>query len=219
MRLFLLRHGETDWLAEGRLQGNAPVPLNARGREQARLAAGAVRNIRPARIFSSTLLRARQTAEIIAGECGMPHESDARLNEIFFGDWEGRHHADLEAGYPALYRDWLELKPDFSPPAGECVTSVAGRVRHFFEALRPSSETVVAVSHGGPIRLLLLDLLGAPLQLFRAIPLDPCSMFLVENGNGRARVLDIHPGTGEPEAEWRFTGQALEASNVFNRLD
>jgi broad specificity phosphatase PhoE len=217
MRLLLVRHGETDWLAEGRLQGNSAVPLNERGQEQARLAARTVKMIRPDRIFSSTLPRAQETADFMAAECGRRREDDGRLNEISFGDWEGKHHEEIQAQYPVLYQDWLDLKADFVPPAGESVREVSGRMRNFFDQMRVSSETLVAVSHGGPIRLLFLELLGAPLGLFRSVPLPPCSMFLIEAVRGGVRVMNVNADTGAPAALWRLGEGALETADLEAR--
>ncbi len=189
MKLFLVRHGETDWLCEGRFQGYSEVALNDNGRKQARAAASFLKEHKPNQLFSSVLPRAEETACFIGQECGIPVQKDTRLNEIFFGEWEGKRQEEVEAEYPTIYRDWLFLNENFTPPGGESVMAVSQRVKSFFSEARHLSETIVAVSHGGPIRLLLLELLKAPLYFFRSIRVVPGGITLIESDHGSLEIV------------------------------
>jgi broad specificity phosphatase PhoE len=144
--IVLVRHGQTAVNAAGLLQGRADPPLTDLGRRQAGAAAAAVPA--GARFVSSPLLRARQTAEIVAR--GAAVETDERWIELDYGAFDGRAAADV----PAEVWDRWRADPDFAPPGGESLRSCAGRVRDACEQL--VSETgegdVVVVSHVSPIK-------------------------------------------------------------------
>ncbi len=212
MKLFLVRHGETNWLLEGRLQGRSGVELNETGKRQAQAAADYFKAMKVRRLYGSELPRARETAHFISRACRLSLEEDARLNEIYFGDWEGLPHQTIQNQYPELYRNWMELKADFMAPGGETVQVVLERVRSFFAELKHLSETVIAVSHGGPIRLLLLELLGEPLHKFRSLPIEPGSVTLVQNGSVSFKIVKIHVETGaETPMRTFLRGEILDA--------
>lgn len=197
MRLYLIRHGETDWLSQGKLQGRADVALNERGRKQAQMVASFIKGLGTERLISSTLRRAKETAYYIAMECGLSFQEDPRLDEIFFGDWEGQPVDEIQTQYPNLYQSWIELKESFQAPQGESVKEVRERIRSFFDDIHTREETVVAVSHGGPIRLLVLEILKVPLHGFRSIRMDPASVVLIENDHGSWCIAGVNPKNGE----------------------
>ncbi|MBR5474123.1 MAG: histidine phosphatase family protein, partial [Lachnospiraceae bacterium] len=89
MKVYLVRHGETDWNLVRRIQGNADIPLNEKGRAVARATAEAIKEMPIDVIFSSPLVRARETAEILVAGRGMEVQVDSRLKEIAFGEFEG----------------------------------------------------------------------------------------------------------------------------------
>ena len=197
MKLFLARHGETDWLLQGRLQSRSGVKLNATGQKQARAAAEYLKTIRAARLFVSELERAKETAHFVSEACGLRPKVDKRLNEIYFGAWEGRTYDDIRTQYPEDYKNWIELKSDFSAPGGENVREVARRIVSFRDDLTGAAdESVIAVSHGGPIRLLLLEFLDEPLCKFRSLPIDPGSITLIEQGAQELKIVKIDLATG-----------------------
>jgi broad specificity phosphatase PhoE len=144
--IVFVRHGETPPNRDGLLLGRADPPLTDRGRAQAKdlghlLAARSV-----ARVLTSPLRRARDTASPIAAECGTSVDVDERLIEIDYGEWEGQPFGALDADVVGRWhRD-----PDLTPPGGESLTTVAERVSGFCdEWLRDENEgVIVAVSHG-----------------------------------------------------------------------
>lgn len=171
-RLVFLRHGETDWNAEGRLQGRQDIPLNDKGRRQAADAGRIVRDLlgpsglaAPDLLFqASPLSRARETMEIARKAMGLPPDSyalDDRLMELTFGDWEGLTWPEVKARAPEA-GSWREGdKWSFTPPRGESYAMLTERLEPWLRALdRPA----VVVSHGGVARALMARLGGAPTQ-------------------------------------------------------
>jgi probable phosphoglycerate mutase len=163
-RLFLVRHGETDWNREGRLQGGQDIPLNALGRMQAEEAGSRLRALTPdfARLdyVSSPMERARDTMTILRRELGLPPDDfriDERLRELTFGAWEGFTWREIRKSERELAQARERDKWGFVPPGGESYRMLAERVRPVLEALAPDT---VLVSHGGVARA-VLALIGA----------------------------------------------------------
>ena len=167
-RLIFLRHGETDWNAEGRLQGQQDIPLNARGREQAAAAGHAVRHflgpeadtlLARLHFVASPLLRTRDTMQRARIAMALPPEPfalDARLMELTFGLWETHTWAEIKATQPTEARARTRDKWDFTPPEGESYAQLSARVRLWIDDV--AGDTLV-VAHGGTARV-LLHLLG-----------------------------------------------------------
>lgn len=158
-RLILVRHGETDWNREGRLQGGQDIPLNELGRRQAAEAAGRLRNFAPGfadlPFIASPMQRARETMDILRRELGLAEGGYAiedRLRELTFGAWEGRTWREVEKAEGEVARMRKRDKWGFVPPEGESYRMLAERVRPVLAAL--DRETVI-VSHGGVARAIL----------------------------------------------------------------
>lgn len=158
-RLFLVRHGETDWNREGRLQGGQDIPLNALGREQAVEAAGRLRDLvkgyEGLDFVASPMQRARETMEILRHQLGLPakeYRVDERLKELTFGEWEGFTWREVRKAERELALMRERDKWSFVPPGGESYKMLAERVRPVLEGL--TRETVL-VSHGGVARAVL----------------------------------------------------------------
>lgn len=151
MELYVARHGETEWNAVERLCGRTDLPLNSRGREQANALAEELlrKNIAVDRIIASPMIRAQQTAEIVAARLGTRVETEARLIEQNYGLYEGG-----DARNP----DFLSNKKQFAfrYPEGESMMQVAGRVYPFLDELKRRGDlhTVLLISHGGTCRVL-----------------------------------------------------------------
>jgi probable phosphoglycerate mutase len=159
--LFLVRHGETDWNAAGRWQGQTDVPLNARGREQAREVAERLRAGGIAAIASSDLLRARATAEIVASELGLEvSHLDAALRERRFGCFEGLTREEVAARFPEAWARYL-ADPGPAPPGGESRDELIGRLLPAVaSAVARLPGPLLVVMHGGAMRALLAEHVG-----------------------------------------------------------
>jgi broad specificity phosphatase PhoE len=158
-RLYFIRHGETDWNAEGRLQGQRDIPLNDLGRVQAEEVAGILarldRRFADLPYWASPLSRARETMELMRARLGLArpdYRTDDRLKEIAFGEWEGRTWPEVERGYPELAAARVADKWHVTPPAGENYEAVAERLKPF---LAPIERDSVVVAHGGVGRVLM----------------------------------------------------------------
>ncbi len=162
MHLLLIRHGETDWNNERRIQGHTDTPLNERGIEQAeRLAAKLDSGERINALYSSPLARARLTAEIIAKRSGLPLTLDDRLMEKHLGDLEGMSFEEIEIKYPEVARHWRESKEHFLLPGEESAQELQARVKSFLTEIssRHNGARVVVVTHGGTINMLISTLM------------------------------------------------------------
>ncbi len=161
--LYYVRHGETDFNIEGRLQGRRDTVLNARGRRQAAecgilledLLARDRRQPQEFRYVSSPLKRARETMEILRATLGLEpreYEIDERLIEIAYGEWEGLTLPEIEARTTSVLSERERDKWDFAPPGGESYRELADRISAWYRSL--TSDTVVA-AHGGGVRALM----------------------------------------------------------------
>jgi broad specificity phosphatase PhoE len=164
--IYYIRHGETEWNAEGRLQGAQDIPLNDLGRKQA-VSAGSIlahllardrRSEQPLSFVASPLGRARSTMELVRGVLRLPpfdYSTDDRLREIGYGRWEGSTLAQMQASDPELFARRQADKWTVAPPDGESYASVQIRVRDWYDRL---SMDTVAVAHGGTARALMVAL-------------------------------------------------------------
>jgi broad specificity phosphatase PhoE len=153
--LILLRHGRTEFNAEGRFQGQIDVPLDSLGTAQVRAAGAHLAAAQPiTRIVSSDLTRARQTADALGAAAGVEVELDERLREITVGEWEGLTRAEVKETWPAELQDWLD-GVDMRPPGGESRRESAARVHAAVEDLvtrTPDEGVLAVVAHGAVIR-------------------------------------------------------------------
>ncbi|MEM9966763.1 MAG: histidine phosphatase family protein [Pseudomonadota bacterium] len=147
-RLALLRHGHTAWNREGRIQGRTDIPLDQQAIDELR-----ERNLPApwdeAKLFSSTLARARQTAMLVSGKLPQEHEA---LIEMNWGDWEGKKGIELKADPQKGYRDIEDWGWRYTPPNGESPEQVAKRLTPWLDGLTGDN---VAICHIGVMRVLL----------------------------------------------------------------
>lgn len=165
LTIHLVRHGETDWNREGRLQGWTDVPLNPTGIEQARAAASALGSRSIGMIVSSDLSRARATAELIATTAGVKVETDPALRERRYGVAEGQLRVDLDRQFGGRFAErWDD--PDFAFERGETRRELYERLGRFLTALlvRPANQEIVLVSHGGSLHVARGFLEGIPVE-------------------------------------------------------
>ena len=154
-RIIAIRHGETAWNVDTRLQGHLDIDLNARGRWQAERAAEALADEDIAAIYTSDLMRARSTAQAIADRATRLSERQLHLvlglRERGFGIFEGQTYAEVASGWPEESRRWRQREPDFAPQGGESLVQVRDRVAATVNtiAARYIGEQIVLVAHGG----------------------------------------------------------------------
>lgn len=158
-RLIAVRHGETAWNAQGRVQGHLDIPLNDQGQWQATRTGAALAEESIAAIYASDLQRAWQTATAIARAQPRPLvvQADAGLRERAFGDFQGQRFADVAQARPEDARRWRQRDPEFTPPGGgESLLQFRERVLAAATALaaRHRGSLVVLVAHGGVMDLL-----------------------------------------------------------------
>lgn len=182
LSLFLLRHGETAWNRESRYQGCKDIPLSQTGAVQAEAAARALAGRPLAAVYSSPLSRARQTAEAIAAPHGLRVRTDPAFREICHGRWEGLTADEVRASFPDLYAQWRRAPETVTMPDGESVLAVKQRVLEGVAQLkeRHHGESICLVAHGTPVRLLILEALGMPLERLWAFVCPPAGLSEIE---------------------------------------
>ena len=164
--IYYIRHGETSWNAEGRLQGVQDIALNDLGRRQAVHAGNILadlfahdgRDKSSLAFVASPLIRARATMELVRGALKLPRDGyalDDRLREIGYGQWEGSTLSAMQLRDPNLYAKRQTEKWTVSPPGGESYASVQARMRDWYDQL---TADTVAVAHGGTARALMVAL-------------------------------------------------------------
>jgi broad specificity phosphatase PhoE len=207
LRLFLVRHGETEENVQMRYLGIRDEPLTDNGMRQARQTAGALSQLPVRLIISSPLRRAADTARQIQEACGVELRLDARLAEGSFGRWEGFSRAEvLKLGSldAELLAKW-ESDPSCAPPGGESINDVQKRVINLVEELKGefAASSIVLVSHVGPIKALLAAAMGRPVQASRRLFLDPGTISVVEwTPNPLLRLFNSHAHLGWSSARW-----------------
>ena len=165
-RILAIRHGETTWNQDKRLQGHLDIPLNERGHWQAQRAADALRDEPIAAVYSSDLSRAHQTASAIAAALGLEVLVRSDLRERHFGALQGRTWAELELEEPAAALAWRTRVPDFAPGGGETLLQLRERIRSVLDeiAARHRGEQIVVVAHGGVLDMVYRLATGLELQ-------------------------------------------------------
>lgn len=195
MRLLLVRHGESEWNAGGRLQGQADPPLSALGRAQAAHMAGRLVDEKIDAIVTSDLQRAADTALALAAAKRMSVLRRADLREVDLGSWTGILREEIEARDPDVWRRW-RIEGIEGWAGGERYAEALVRVGEALAAIAVEWEgkTVVAVTHGGCIRLATCHLLGLPAgSLGRIMSIGNTSIteFLVDP-DGRGRIVRLN---------------------------
>lgn len=175
-RLIVWRHGNTDWNATDRVQGQTDTPLNDLGREQAATAAPLLAALHPDAIFASDLSRAADTAAALAALTGLPVRTDPRLRERSYGKWQGLTMTEVAERFPAEHARWraggqpqgcdVETLDDLGKRVGQALQEAADQV---------PGGTVVVATHGGAARQGCGFLLGWPQEVLRRVgPLQNC---------------------------------------------
>jgi alpha-ribazole phosphatase len=184
-RLWLVRHGLTEWNTQQCFCGHSDIPLSVQGRVQAFWLAEQLQKEMISAIYTSDLVRARETAEIIAHQRtpAVQIRVSAAWREIDFGEWEGLTYAQI-AEQSKDQLGFFTNPEHASPPNGESLAHMQRRVKDGLSAIAQSDDwpagDVVIVSHGGPLRVLLCSLLGMPIQRQWQLRLDPGSLSAID---------------------------------------
>ena len=212
-RVYLIRHGETDWNTEGRLLSRTDAPLNATGEAQAARLAMDLGNVRWDRAFASPLVRARRTAEILLAR---RHDApalvlDDRLVEMDFGPYEGWSEAELEADPIASTR----RRDGATLPGMETEAAVERRARTFFEDIAALPGRTLVVGHGRMLRILMATcVLNGPAQAASRLRMRNCRPAVIEPGSV---PLLLGLNLGPADAESAFGGLDVPTTNSLTR--
>lgn len=169
-RILAVRHGETAWNRDTRIQGHTDIELNEHGRWQAAQLAAALRDEPIHAVYASDLSRAFDTAQAVARLHGRAVQVHTGLRERCFGEFEGRTWAELEADWPAESVAWRKRVPDFAPAGGESLLQLRARVVQAVTELaaRHPGEQVLMVAHGGVLDILYREATRLELQAPRS---------------------------------------------------
>lgn len=204
--ILLIRHGETDWNREKIYRGVHDIPLNQNGRDQARLAAEALRSEQIDAAYTSPLSRAAETAAIVLETHGLeatPHEG---LLDFNYGDWTGKSEAEVAHRWPQEHVQWVEKPHSLRVPGGDTLQEVFERSFAAMEqiAVKHDGKTVALFAHRVVNKLLVLGALGLDLDRFPFILQGNCCLnrfIRVDNGYKIESINDT--------AHMRTTGTAL----------
>jgi probable phosphoglycerate mutase len=194
LSLYLLRHGETAFSRQDRFCGQIDVPLTEDGRRMAEAFGAAYGELPWRAIVTSMRARAYETALPVAMRAGLPIKRDPRLDEMFFGRWQGLSKQEIAGCDAERYALWSR-NPAVGPPGGELPTAVAARAEAAIAELReaPGEGNVLVVSHKAVIRILLCRLLGIELGRYRELcqcPVAGLSVVELESGEVSCRSVD-----------------------------
>ncbi len=214
-RLVLVRHGESLYNAEARIQGQRCAGLSELGHEQAKLTALALAEAHPtARLVTSDLQRTVETTAPLVAALGRPAEEDPRLRERSFGRWEGRLRDEVIADEPERWQRWLVGDDVIGEVGGESTVQLADRVEPFLRALlaaTPAEGVTIAVTHGGPVWHGLHRLLELPRPVLGGV--DNCSVTEVGSPGEGAVLLLRWNEVGHLPHDLRSTWRSAQAAN------
>lgn len=197
-KLYLIRHGETEWNLHNRTQGCVDVPLNENGKLQAIMLARRMSSCRVDRIYSSDLKRAVETANYISQAVKKDVVVMEEFREINFGLWEGLTFEEIKKRFPEEHRIWIENPHRARIPGGEMLYSVFHRVMSGLKKILKDcgdDQNIVIVSHGGPIKLMVLGLLEIDISKYNKFRQDNTAVNIIEvNKEGKA-VLTLYNDT------------------------
>jgi phosphoserine phosphatase len=192
---YFIRHGETQWNAEGLLSGRTDVPLSEAGMRQAQLLAERLRAVPVEAMYSSPLERAVETARLIGQAIGRESVVDQRLVELNYGAWEGRTFEEVIRSAPDDYRNWAADPAHVAPPEGETGLHLVERVMPFLAELaqRHQKGNVVVVCHKTVCRLVACQIMGIPLSEYRErIKMDNAALNIFESEEGKWRAVVVN---------------------------
>jgi len=185
--IYLVRHGQTAWNKEEIFRGRTDVPLDETGLKQAELVGQYFNGMEIHRIFSSSLSRAWQTAEKIAGFHNLKVQSLQGILDMSFGNWEGRPHQEIRQTDSKTYRQWVETPHLVTLPGGESLDGVRVRAMAALEEVirNHPGKTHILVTHRVVSKVLICAILGLDNSHFWQIAQDPTAVNLIQHRNGK----------------------------------
>lgn len=191
MKIYLIRHGETDWNQAGLLQGQTDIALNVQGLEQAREASERLKEVPFEIAFCSPLIRAKRTAETIIGDRKITITTDERLRELNFGPWEG---VDIRTIKDAASQPFTNPGSYIPPEGAESFAQLYKRSGEFVDQvllpLEGTYETVLVVAHGGVNRSILNPVLNIPVDDFWRMHMGNCATAILDCTDGKLSMLE-----------------------------
>jgi alpha-ribazole phosphatase len=181
-KVIFIRHGQTSWNKEKKYQGHSDISLNETGFRQAELVGKRLAKEKVNAIYSSDLLRACQTAELIAQYHALPVIRKQDLREINFGEWEGLTYQEIMNSWPEILTTMYSQPSKTCPPQGENFDRVRQRVSRALQQciVKHQNETIVIVSHGGTMRVILCAALGIDLDKMWFIRQDSTAINIIQ---------------------------------------
>jgi broad specificity phosphatase PhoE len=206
-RLLLLRHGRTSWNAAGRAQGHADISLDESGHAQAAAVAPRIAALQPAHLWTSDLLRARETCGYVERATGLSATVDARLREYDVGDRQGMSTAQFEAAYPEAFAAWRAGDDLVHVPGAETGAQVLERLLPALQDCLQSlaeNETGVVITHGAALKVGLLGVLGWPQSQAPAMRgIDNCAwVTLTLAADDRVRLAGYNERATSADEAW-----------------
>jgi broad specificity phosphatase PhoE len=192
--LFLIRHGESTWNREHRIQGQLDPPLSPDGRHQAKLLADRLAGKTFAGVYASDLQRAFQTAEVIGDLLGIEASAMTSLREIYLGEWEGLRIQEIAQRFPAAWAAWVE-EPDWDVvPGGEGAVPFDARVSAALDDIfrRHEQGDVLVVTHGGVIQIALHRVTGRASRGLFPFKIQNASVSWLEKRDGRMLIGGVN---------------------------
>jgi len=191
-RIFLIRHGETNWNKEGRFQGQIDIPLNENGKNQARKTFEYLRNISFNKAFSSSMHRPYETAQIILqNNKDLKIEKIDSLVEISHGLWEGKLDSEIKENWPRLLENWHNKPEEVIMPEGESIKDVSERSIEAFNDIclsQKDNDLTLLVAHDAVNKTLICNILG----------LNYSNIWMIKQGNGGITVIDLFNDPSKP---------------------
>lgn len=205
LQVYLVRHGETEWNAARRIQGQSDSPLTEKGVFQAKQIAERVRNEGITHVISSDLGRTKRTAQIIADACGCEITTDPRLRELHMGVLETRELDKLSSKEEAWRKQMVDGTPEGRIPDGETMSELAARMHEALNSCLnlPEGSKPLLVSHGIALGCLVSTLLGLPAHAERRLRLRNCSLSRVDH----------------QQSAWLANGWVVETAGDIAHLD
>lgn len=193
MRLYIIRHGETTWNAQGKIQGTADIPLNENGIRLARVTGERLRAISFDVAISSPLQRALVTAKLVLGERDIPIYTDKRIQEIDFGALEGKPVMKADPNHPfhTFFRDAYNYQP---APGGETIRQVCERTGEFYQELihneKLQDKTILIATHGCALQGILANVYEDNTDYWHGGVCPNCGVNIVDVENGKSKIVE-----------------------------